>query len=95
MDSLNFTDNGSFHLVRRFVFPKKSISVLHAFPFRINSSSFIQGATLSIFAISVPDPHFPSVVPELKKKRSCVLVRKILDGYICDSLRGLFSKRTW
>ena len=44
-----------------------------------------------IFGDSVGDLEFPSVV-EIKKRRACMLVRKILDNDICDSLIGHFTR---
>jgi hypothetical protein len=54
-------------------------------------ASFHKRALKIIFVDSVPDPNFPSVV-ELKKKRACMLVRKIMDGDICDPLSGHFIR---
>jgi hypothetical protein len=54
-------------------------------------ASFHKRALKIIFVDSVPDPNFPSAV-EQKKKRTCVLVRKIMDSDICDPLSGHFIR---
>ena len=53
--------------------------------------SFHNRALKIIFGDSVDDLEFPSVV-EIKKRRACMLVRKILDNDICDSLIGHFIR---
>ena len=53
--------------------------------------SFHNRALKIIFGDNVGDLEFPSVV-EIKKRRACILVRKILDNDICDSLIGHFTR---
>ena len=53
--------------------------------------SFHNRALKIIFGDSVGDLQFPSAV-EVRKRRACMLVRKILDNDICDSLIGHFIR---
>ena len=53
--------------------------------------SFHNRALKIFFGDSVGDLEFPSVV-EIKKRRACMLVRKILDNDICGSLIGHFTR---
>ncbi|CAB4041595.1 Hypothetical predicted protein, partial [Paramuricea clavata] len=46
---------------------------------------------INLKEVFLSDPNFPSAV-ELKKKRACVLVRKIMGGDICDPLSGHFIR---
>ena len=54
-------------------------------------ASFHKRTLKIIFAGSVPDPNFPSVV-ELKQKRACVLVGQIMDGDMCHASSDHFIR---